>query len=297
LLRYIAHMFQYPEVKAGIAIIFNGGQGTGKDVFLEFIERLLGDENYTSTGNPEEVVFSRFNAACASKILIHIEEMSRNLFKKYSEKVKSKITKKQEKYEDKGEKFLTLASYERYIFTTNDSIATYLEDGERRMVIFTPSKENCGNTNYFDALISDMENPSVCRKFYDYLMSIDLTGWKIRVRQITETYKETLINSAPPVARLFNDICLRHNLDKITKSMEDMIDELKHYSQYDYKSSSLGRELMPYRYEGAILMRHNKSGQQYCIDIEKMKAYLKSKCWWYDPKDVRTIFEEISEDE
>lgn len=283
-IRYLAHIFQYPEIKAGVAIIFNGAHGTGKDMFLGFIERLLGYGNYVSTGSPEEVIFSRFNAVTACKLLIHVEEMSKNLFRKYSEKVKTRITKEAEHFEEKGEKAIYLPCYERYIFTTNDEIPIYLEPGERRIVIFTPSSENCKNFAYFDALAKDMKNPSICRMFYNYLKNLDLSNWDIEKKLNTKTYDDLLAVSATPLARMFNDMCIEdRELDEIFTT-ETLIEKVR--CPYPLTPILLGREIVEFRKVGAVGLIRRRDGVRYKINKEKMIDYLKLKKWWYDPRDV-----------
>jgi len=276
-LRYVAHMFQYPEIKSKIALIFNGGQGTGKDTFWDFIGSLLGSDLFFSTGRAEDDVFGRFNDNAAQRILIKLEETNHAVLKNNKERLKTLITQPVGIYESKGKKPLTLNSYERYVLTTNEENPTYIEDGERRMCIFTPSSQHCGDTKYFDELCADYRNPDIKRTFYDYLMAVDLTGFDILKRPITETYKETKLSSAPIIARFFGD-CVYDNMH-ISWTPTELVQALNERSRYETNTIALGRQLKQF-VESRGLVQSRQNERRYKLHCENMKAYLKSKGWW-----------------
>jgi hypothetical protein len=290
LIRYIAHMFQFPDIKARIALIFNGGQGTGKDTFWDFIGSLMGKELYYSTGRAEDDVFGRFNINMSRRILVKLEETNRDVLKKNKERLKTNITQTEGVYEDKGVRSMTMNSVERYVLTTNEDTPTFLEDGERRMCLFTPSSDHCGDTEYFDALCADYDNPEIKRAFFDYLMKIDLTNWNILKRPITDTYKETKLSSAPPLARFFGD-CVASNHD-ITYSWSPtrLCEILNEKSKFVFYRNTLGKYIKPFIDYGAVITPVNHhQGTNYQLVPEKVKEYLTIKGWWYeDPKAPET---------
>jgi len=290
LIRWIAHLFQFPEVKALIYLIFNGPQGTGKDSFWEFVGSLMGAELYLPNARIEDDVCGRFNFISSRRLLIQCQEVSRDVAKKYKDKIKSLVTQTRGIYEDKGVKQVTFNSYERYVFTTNEDVPMFIEQGERRSCIFTPSAEHCRDTNYWDTLIADYRNPAIQRAFYDYLMAIDLTGWDITKRPITDTYRDVAIVSAPALARFFGDLLAESVNCIYSWSPTQLCDALNERLRYTVTRIGVGKEIKPYIAAGCIRTSGGHHGPvRYILDNEKVKAYLQSKGWWYeDPRGVET---------
>lgn len=286
LIRFIAHIFQCPDKKALIYLVFNGVQGTGKDSFWEFIGKLLGRELFLANARVEEDLCGRFNLISSRRLLIQCQEVSREVAKKYKDKIKSLITQDIGMYEDKGIKQVSMKSYERYIFTTNDDIPMFLEHGERRSCIFTPSEENKPDTQYWDELGACYENAAIQRAFYDYLMGIDLKGWDIRKRPITDTYKEVAIVSSPPLAKFFGECIADGDGVEYSWTPATLCDILNtRLRQTTVSRISIGRELMPYIKSGCIkIPKSHKVAMKYTLDNVAVKAYLQMKGWWYDER-------------
>lgn len=286
LIRYIAHMFQFPEIKALVYLTFNGANGTGKDSFWEFVGMLLGDELYLPNARLEDDICGRFNFISSRRILIQCQEVSREAAKKYKDTIKRIVTQTKGIYEDKGVKQVKLNSYERYVFTTNDEVPMFVDQGERRPCIFTPSGEHCGDTKYWNTLFADYQNPAVQRAFYDYLMKIDLTGWDITNRPITDTYRDAAIVSAPPLARFFGDCLADHIEARFSWSPTELCEALNERLRYTVTRIGVGKEIKPYILAGCVRTSGGHHGPvRYILENEKVKEYLKQKGWWYeDPR-------------
>jgi len=286
LIRWIAHLFQFPEIKALVYLTFNGPNGTGKDSFWEFVGALMGDELYLPNARLEDDICGRFNFISSRRILIQVQEVSREAAKKYKDTIKRIVTQTKGIYEDKGVKQVKLNSYERYVFTTNDDVPMFIEQGERRPCIFTPSAVHCGDTKYWNTLFADYENPAVQRAFYDYLMKIDLTGWDIKNRPITDTYRDAAIVSAPPLARFFGDCLAEHMTGRHSWSPTELCDVLNERLRYTVTRIGVGKEIKPYITAGCVRTSGGHHGPvRYILENEKVKEYLKNKGWWYeDPR-------------
>ena len=284
-IKYLAHIFQKPEKKTQIGLIMNGGQGTGKDTFWDFIGSLLGDKLYYTTSRPDEDVYGKFNFATACRILIRIQEMSRDSFKRNATKVKSCISDPTLNYEEKGMKKMTLPSYENHVYTTNDDTPIYLEADDRRMVIFTPSTEYAQNREYFEPLLKDYTNPSVKRAFYEYLMKVDLKDWVPNNRDVvTSTYKDVQIQSAPPLAKFFNEILLDSGDMEYRTTAEMLMSSVNEKFRTNYSRHTIGHHLRNFIKEGALVKTRSGSRTHtvYEMDNQKMEQYLKSRSWWFE---------------
>lgn len=295
-IRWVAHIFQFPEVKAGVYLVFNGSHGTGKDTFFEFLGYLLGNELYFPDARLDEDLCGRFNFISSRRLLVHCQEVSREAAKKHKDDIKKLVTRQLAVYEDKGAKKVTFQSYERYVFTTNDDVPMFLEQGERRACLFTPSAEHCKDWKYWDKLVEKTyKNPAYQRAFYDYLMSIDLTGWQIGDRPITDTYKDVAIVSSPPLARFFGDLISDGAGSSYSWTPSQLCDALNERLRYNVTRIGVGKELKPYIAAGCIRTSGGHHGPvRYALDNEKTKEYLQSKGWWFD--DPRGPEEELGGD-
>eukprot|EP00966_Prymnesium_polylepis_P235868 5454846-Prymnesium_polylepis.1 len=59
--KFYAQAMQYPHIKSGgVAIIYYGGEGTGKSTWMKLLRKMFWDAFY-STERPEETIWGKFN--------------------------------------------------------------------------------------------------------------------------------------------------------------------------------------------------------------------------------------------
>jgi phage/plasmid-associated DNA primase len=71
-LDWLAHLFQQPQAKIGIAVALRGGQGAGKSIVGAVLKKLLG--RYQVVVDKPDQVVGRFNSHLASCLLLQAEE-------------------------------------------------------------------------------------------------------------------------------------------------------------------------------------------------------------------------------
>ena len=74
LINYIADLVQNPQNLPSVALVFKSKQGLGKDLFVNYIEKMLGDKYIYRTSNLEEV-YGNFNPAVKGKLLVQLNEV------------------------------------------------------------------------------------------------------------------------------------------------------------------------------------------------------------------------------
>lgn len=89
-IRYLAHMLQYPEEKPGIMIVLLSGQGTGKGTFYRLLDRIW--PRTTLQVSDINQVVGQFNAALERNYVIYMDEALFAGDKKSFDKLKSLIT-------------------------------------------------------------------------------------------------------------------------------------------------------------------------------------------------------------
>ena len=281
LLKYVADIFQNPERKAGVCIIFNGGQGTGKDTFWDFIGSLLAPYYYT-TGRAEDNLYGRFNKISSCRLLIKLEEHPYD--KKYIDLLKNIITAEELSYQEKQEKCITLKDHARYVITTNHDIPVCIEETDRRFVIFTPSSKNVGVRDYFKNVISAIENPDNRALFYEYMLSVSLEDFDIRERPTTKVYTEVKQTFRPYHAGFFEGYILDNNIieTKCWKA-KDLYDEMNRSVKYPITMTRFGRDMNEVYVKEEIVRKTRKQDAfYYTIDISRMEEFLRKQGWWIE---------------
>ena len=72
-LKFIANIFQEPTKRPPIAILIKGKQGTGKNVILDCIGRMIGEDHYITSSKPSDF-FSDHAEGAYRKLLVNVNE-------------------------------------------------------------------------------------------------------------------------------------------------------------------------------------------------------------------------------
>jgi len=196
---FLADIIQYPGRLKGIGLVIYGQEGSGKDILFQwFGDKILGHHLYTNPGNLNRV-FGSFNGCLYGKQLIHLEEIERKLFLKYEEDIKRLITNPTISIETKGFNTIEELNCSRVVMTTNNRDAIKISPTDRRFVCFQCNPKEVKNVNYFNQLVSVLNNQSVQRAFYQFLMNRDLSNYTQQNRPKTEIYKEMVQTSLCPI--------------------------------------------------------------------------------------------------
>ena len=204
MLDWFAHMVQKPGEIPRVAIVFKSVPGVGKNAFFsKFAEAVLGTQYYKETSNLDDLLGtfpSHFY-----KILVAVDECNGKETFLANDRIKSLITAPKITKNEKNVKAFDVNHAGRYVFFSNNDTPIKIELGDRRFVVFECLGENANNPEYFDALFKELDDAVVMRKFYDYLMSRDISKWdSIRSRPISDYYKELQQVNVPLVHRFLN---------------------------------------------------------------------------------------------
>jgi hypothetical protein len=191
MLKWLAHLVQKPGELLGIAVVFVSKQGTGKNLFTDFIgNKIIGKKYFYSTCDTEHI-YGRFAQGLKNKLLINLDEASGKDNFQNSDKLKNLITAPEIIYEQKNMDSIVIKNYARYIFTTNNKTAVKIEHSDRRFLIYKSIDTHRNNKEYFNSLIKCMSDIKVQASFYKYLLNIDIENYDfVNNRPITEIYTE-----------------------------------------------------------------------------------------------------------
>ena len=224
--RYIAHILQYPKEIPGIMIIFSGAQGTGKDLLVEFLANMIGNNLYLGIGKMADL-FSNFNSNHQGKLLVRINEISDKgiQFEKHDE-LKNLITATKVRIESKGIDAYEHEHLARYIGFSNKANIIQLENSDRRMAMITTddsmSSPSPDNRDYFLKILEEKKDPLMLSDAFSYFANLPLDDFNIRNIPHTDYRATQKITSLPTSLKFMLEIFEEIKSDEIKIHLSDL---------------------------------------------------------------------------
>lgn len=200
LLRWLAHMVQFPAVRPKTAIAVIGDQGTGKGIFIDFLKLMLGgDRNCNTTASSSDT--KSFNYAIANKLFVVFDEATFAGDRQQSDFMKKLVTEPRIRVEPKGVDAYEVDNFARVFITSNNmTSAVPAGIGGRRWLIM--ECRNDVDSAWLKRLATRIGNngsvegsmTGYASFFKDYLESIDLTDFDPLVLPTQNTGFETKLN-------------------------------------------------------------------------------------------------------
>lgn len=176
LIKWFAHMVQFPQIKPGVAVIARGLKGTGKDTPFEYFGKIV-SKNYVPLGSTKEL-FAKFNVYLEKALLVHMQEGFWAGNSQEGSELKSIITSNIQSCEPKGVNRYNVDSYLRLFISSNSEWVVPATSDERRFFIVDVSNEKMQDIDYFTALRKEMNGDGPAALLY-HLSQIDLTNFVI----------------------------------------------------------------------------------------------------------------------
>jgi hypothetical protein len=235
LLKYLAHMVQYPNIKNPIAFIIKGKQGTGKNVFLNAVGGVIGKTHYITSSNPKDF-FGDHAEGFYHKLLVNMNECEGKDTFEFEGRLKSFITEDTITLNRKFVQPITIANLARLIIFTNkpNPIPIDIRSKDRRYVVYETTDKFLDKkygTKFWKMLVEHFNKPEFSAALYDYLNELDIsnTDWRVE-RPITKAYMD-MCKLYVPVEVLFleNKIIKSFETDKLlaisNKNIETTMEE------------------------------------------------------------------------
>lgn len=204
LIRYLAHMLQRPEEKPGIMVVFLSGQGTGKGTFYKLLGRVWSRTSLQVSDIGE--VIGQFNAALERNYVVCMDEALFAGDKKSLDKLKSLVTEPTCRIEQKHQPSRTIDSYHRLFAASNHNHFAHVDKDDRRFLFIRLSSVHKQDQIYFDAVNDALDNDdAIAAMMYD-LVNLDLTGFNIRKRPLTEEHLSQRLMSLSGFERLWFEV-------------------------------------------------------------------------------------------
>jgi len=174
---FIAHIVQYPASKSPCPVIVGYG-GTGKQTFMTFMQRVLGNRYCSLSQDPVSVIAGSWSDAVYGKILIGLDEITKTTFNKnVVEKFKAMITNTEYNYNLKGSGTGFCKSFARYIVFSNNDTPFDPQNDRRRFCFMHSGTKYCdlarehdagGQRAFWQRVYALIEDDGFVRAIYDF---------------------------------------------------------------------------------------------------------------------------------
>ena len=234
---WCAHLLQKPLDLPGVALIFVGQKGVGKDTFGDFIGTyMIGSMYYQNYANQLQY-FDKHDTFKANQFLVKVEELSKKIVSDENNDnyFKSSITAPTTTINPKNGTPYEVKNCKRIIGTTNHSNALNVEQNERRYIFSVVSPEKMGDHVYWNQLRQVLFAASGALAVANMLLARDITLFNPRslpentyLKQIQEDTIDTVQRFVDSVEegeytggdfyRMYKDYCTAEGLYAYTNT-------------------------------------------------------------------------------
>jgi len=197
---WLAHLFQYPEVKPSVAVFLKSVEGTGKGSLFRLLQKMLGA--YSSQINGSDLVTRSFNGILNSKLLIFADEVNlidRDTF----DKIKGVISEPTCQLEKKGIEIEPMLNLSRFIFASNHEQVIPAGQRERRFLLIEACDKMAKDKEYW-VTFNNLINHEYAGYFLNYLLNVDLKDFDPYNAPMTrELVEQKKLNFKPVEQYLF----------------------------------------------------------------------------------------------
>ncbi|GAQ86640.1 hypothetical protein KFL_003010150 [Klebsormidium nitens] len=203
ILNWLAHQVQRPGKKIGVALVFKSKEGAGKNIIWDFVGlRILGEDLYLYCNDLDKVI-GRFNSISANRLLTVFDEVSSwGGAYKSNNRFKSHITQERSMLEKKGIDPIQVRDFCNSVFTTNEEWPVKRGVDDRRYAAVEASNEKLGDKEYFTRLGNELEQPETAKRFFQYLLSLDISTWNAKLVPQTAWGEALRAHSIPTYASM-----------------------------------------------------------------------------------------------
>jgi hypothetical protein len=165
-----------------VALIWNGGEGSGKGSIAHFIRRVWGVHGFYASG--AEGITGKHNSHMGQICFFIGDEVIFSGSKKEDDMLKPLITDGVISIEPKGIDKYQQPNFLKLVLLTNHVHSVIASDTVRRYAIFEVSDKRIADYDYFEALSKELYQDDVCAAFLYDMLNRDIT--KFNPRQFPE---------------------------------------------------------------------------------------------------------------
>jgi hypothetical protein len=297
LISWFAHKVQYPEIKLTTAIVLKSLlHGSGKNIVVDyFTEHVIGEESCRTIDDLKNLL-TNFNSDSERSLLVCLDEIHQSGLYSHSDVVKSLITRKRQRLENKGLDSRWVPDYNSYIMFSNNDFIVKIESSDRRYLCLEASNKYAGNTKYFNHLGDICMNDLSGQKMFEYLLTYDISKFKPTILPITEWKRSLREKSMPPMIQSIINL-INNNLEStetnwfVSEFMDEydlLIKDKKKYILTPTNFSKGIQKILQLETNRCLKNKQRKSG--FAVSIHELKDKMKILL-----KDPELVFKKLED--
>ena len=245
-INFLSQHLKDPSNKTGLAIIFEGLQGAGKNLHLKPIRDIVGKRYFLETANIDDIL-GKHAEGYLNKLWVVMNELEGKDSMDFEGQLKSFITEDTKTVNVKFQRPVDVNNYCNLIITTNkkNCIRIDVVTGNRRWCAFRCTEKYTNKREFFtkqqwEEIAKFFEGEKFLRCLYYYLTEmVDGTKYNFKIPQ-TEALK-TLIRHSRPGYYYWLEDYLKQNLSFLNKDAKfsgKASDLYRNYKQWCEETSS-----------------------------------------------------------
>ena len=202
--QWLAHVFQHPGRKGGVAIVMRSAQGNGKGQLAKLLLRIMGDLFTQYNGTTK--LTGQFNITLMTTLLAFIDEAKARGAE--NDTIKGLVTESQALFEGKGSNAIKGQSFTRLIFASNE-VVLKIDKGDRRYCVLPLDERYAANEDnperdtfarpYWREYSAWVTQEWVPSAVLAYLLSVDLTDFDEYNAPKTKAHAEMVADNLQPL--------------------------------------------------------------------------------------------------
>lgn len=263
-------------------------EGIGKSTFTTFMMRhVIGTK--ISIESSSEPLKTSFNESLAGKVMVVFEELessSTTEWSNISSRLKKWTTSRYIEYANKYIKSYTAENINNYIICSNEEAVKNSEG--RRYYILDLNTCLKGKYDYWEELHERCFNDEVGQAFFNYLLEIDISGFRSNVFVDTISKKESYVDRLHPLFKFikFNYIYQNQGLKITTKELYDNF--LAYLDKIECAKKITKSKMISLLRECGIEYKSSNSKMIYNINHDDLKK-VGDKFKWYHDDDLEEL--------
>jgi hypothetical protein len=197
-LQWIAHIFQRPWERPSYHLMWPSDPGVGKGYFVEHILQPL--LLHTEVAASYDKVMGRFSTMLETSLLVLLDDCKSSSDTTQT-KLKSILSEERQYVERKQQQGKMVPSYTRFILASNEARPLFLDEDERRWLVFDRLKHRIDGreTQQFIANLDQwIKSSGTLDCIYNWFMEYDLSGFNHKRAPKSEALKAMIALSTNP---------------------------------------------------------------------------------------------------
>ena len=232
---YNADMFQNPDNRPEVMIVFRGMKGVGKDMAFNFLKRIIGDAYCYDTAEIDEIIGKNNKIGASHKQLCMINELEGKDGFANDSKLKQFMTEEKHTICEKYEKPRQEENIQRFYINFNGLNSINITADNRRVVLCKTGNKR--EPQFYKELASCLYDNDFINTIYSQYLDMDISNFDIRNIPQTEASKMAKENNVHPIYKYVHHLLIQEGIKNIL-SYDNKIFKDKKKDIYYFSTSS-----------------------------------------------------------